>query len=87
MKIYVDKLPKNCLSCPLHINSLIASEDFCSVNGKSVLDDEYFNKRPGWCPLIEKDVSKIERELRIAQEGCGYLRRKIGELKEQLEGK
>lgn len=54
--LVIDK-PKTCLDCPVCTLDEMDGDYICGKTGKCV--EEYFDKKPSWCPLIHplKEVS------------------------------
>lgn len=48
----LDYLPTRCCDCELQ-NSIDINKTVCHVTLKDISDNESFQKKPDWCPLIE----------------------------------
>ena len=62
MKVYVEKLPKGCLSCPYIVDK--GDYDLCAIKD-CVIDDafKYIDKRKKSCPLLSlSDYTKQVRK-------------------------
>ena len=62
MKVYVEKLPKGCLSCPYIVDK--GDYDLCAIKD-CVIDDafKYIDKRKKSCPLLSlADYTKQVRK-------------------------
>ena len=95
MRIYVEKLPKGCLSCPYIVDK--GDYDLCAIKD-CVIDDafKYIDKRKKSCPLqsladytkqVRKEVIDIiDKKFNC----CGYVEEKFEDIKEyildQLQG-
>lgn len=61
MSVFIRKIQrsKNCIKCPCFDDGRLS----CKAEGKSLLDEEYYVRRPDWCPIIdvltEQDLFRI----------------------------
>ena len=89
MRIYVEKLPKGCLSCPYIVDK--GDYDLCAIKD-CVIDDafKYIDKRKKSCPLqsladytkqVRKEVIDIiDKKFNC----CGYVEEKFEDFKEYI---
>ena len=51
MSVFIRKIQrsKNCIKCPCFDDGRLS----CKAEGKSLLDEEYYVRRPDWCPIID----------------------------------
>lgn len=50
--VLVIETPEKCVDCKLRC-SMDEREPFCYATLKRVSDDEYYKKKPEWCPLVD----------------------------------
>ena len=89
MKVYVDELPKGCLSCPYIVDK--GDYDLCAIKD-CVIDDtfKYIDKRKKYCPLLSlADYTEQVRNevLDIIDKKfncCGYVEEKFEDIKEYI---
>ena len=89
MKVYVEKLPKGCLSCPYIVDK--GDYDLCAIKD-CVIDDafKYIDKRKKSCPLLSlSDYTKQVRKevVDIIEEKfncCGYVEEKFEDIKKYV---
>ena len=74
MKVYVEKLPKGCLSCPYIVDK--GDYDLCAIKDY-VIDDafKYIDKRKKSCPLLS--LSDYTKQVR--KEVCEEIRKTLFE--------
>lgn len=69
--ILVVHKPNRCADCPLRA-SLAGEQPFCFITYDNVNDDEYYKKKPSWCPLIDfpsKRDEKMEKDVGLRDIG------------------
>lgn len=68
--LIMENMPNRCADCILRA-SPDPKNPFCVTNFKNISDDEYYNKRPGWCPLRELPQKiGIDKALEMPRIGC-----------------
>lgn len=72
--LYLNYFPTRCCDCGLS-NCIKLGKTICHVTLKDISDEEYLQKKPDWCPLLElpeKNPNNPELELGVHYTKNGY---------------